>query len=73
MGFDWSTEVTTCFPEYYRWNQWFFLKMFEKGLAYRKKSKVKLVSGVPDGAGERAGDRRAFAGCMRIRLLSCGI
>jgi leucyl-tRNA synthetase len=40
MGFDWSTEVTTCFPEYYRWNQWFFLKMFEKGLAYRKKSKV---------------------------------
>ncbi|NYF88439.1 leucyl-tRNA synthetase [Edaphobacter lichenicola] len=40
MGFDWTTEVTTCLPEYYRWNQWFFLKMFEKGLAYRKKSKV---------------------------------
>ena len=40
MGFDWSAEVTTCLPEYYRWNQWFFLKMFEAGLAYRKKSKV---------------------------------
>ena len=40
MSFDWTTEVTTCLPEYYRWNQWFFLKMFEKGLAYRKKSKV---------------------------------
>ena len=40
MGFDWTTEVTTCLPEYYRWNQWFFLKMFERGLAYRKKSKV---------------------------------
>jgi leucyl-tRNA synthetase len=40
MGFDWATEVTTCFPEYYRWNQWFFLRMYEKGLAYRKKSKV---------------------------------
>ncbi|WP_353072316.1 leucine--tRNA ligase [Tunturiibacter gelidiferens] len=40
MGFDWSTEVTTCLPDYYKWNQWFFLKMFEKGLAYRKKSKV---------------------------------
>jgi leucyl-tRNA synthetase len=40
MGFDWTTEVTTCLPDYYRWNQWFFLKMFEKGLAYRKKSKV---------------------------------
>ncbi len=40
LSYDWSTEVTTCLPEYYRWNQWFFLKMFEKGLAYRKKSKV---------------------------------
>jgi leucyl-tRNA synthetase len=42
MGFsyDWATEVTTCLPEYYRWNQWFFLKMYEKGLAFRKQSKV---------------------------------
>ena len=40
MGFDWSAEVATCLPEYYRWNQWFFLKMYEAGLAYRKKSKV---------------------------------
>ena len=40
MGFDWATEVTTCMPEYYRWNQWFFLRMYEKDLAYRKKSKV---------------------------------
>jgi leucyl-tRNA synthetase len=40
FAYDWSREVTTCFPEYYRWNQWFFLKLHEKGLAYRKKSKV---------------------------------
>jgi leucyl-tRNA synthetase len=38
FAFDWSREVTTCEPEYYRWNQWFFLKMFERGLAYRKEA-----------------------------------
>jgi len=40
MAFDWATEVTTCLPDYYKWNQWFFLRMYERGLAYRKKSKV---------------------------------
>ena len=42
MGFayDWATEIATCEPEYYRWNQWLFLKMFERGLAYRKKAMV---------------------------------
>jgi len=42
MGFsyDWSREVATCEPEYYRWNQWFFLKMLERGLAYRKNALV---------------------------------
>jgi leucyl-tRNA synthetase len=40
FAYDWSREVTTCLPEYYRWNQWFFLKLYEKGMAYRKKSRV---------------------------------
>ena len=41
FSYDWdATEVTTCLPDYYRWNQWFFLKMLERGLAYRKSSKV---------------------------------
>jgi leucyl-tRNA synthetase len=44
LGYDWATEVTTCLPEYYRWNQWFFLRMYEKGLVYRKKSKVNWCS-----------------------------
>lgn len=40
FAYDWSREVTTCRPEYYRWEQWFFTKLFEKGLAYRKMAVV---------------------------------
>lgn len=42
MGFslDWDREVITCRPDYYRWNQWFFLKLYEKGLAYKKAAAI---------------------------------
>ncbi len=40
LSYDWRREVTTCDPGYYRWNQWIFLKMYERGLAYKKKSPV---------------------------------
>ena len=40
LSYDWEREIAACHPKYYKWNQWIFLKMFEKGLAYRKKGFV---------------------------------
>ncbi len=40
LSYDWTRVIATCYPDYYRWNQWFFLKFLEKGLAYRKKAPV---------------------------------
>ncbi len=40
FGYDWSREVATCRPDYYRWEQWFFTKLYEKGLVYKKNATV---------------------------------
>jgi leucyl-tRNA synthetase len=64
-SFDWSRELHTSDPEYYKWNQWLFLKLYEKGLAYRKDSWVNWdpvdqtvlanEQVLPDGTSERSG------------------
>ncbi|HDR91306.1 MAG TPA: leucine--tRNA ligase, partial [candidate division Zixibacteria bacterium] len=40
FSYDWDREVVTCRPDYYKWTQWVFLKLYEQGLAYRKESQV---------------------------------
>ncbi len=62
IGYDWSRQVTSCLPDYYKWTQWIFLKLYEKGLAYKKNGTVNWCSScqtvlaneqVVDGACER--------------------
>lgn len=62
LSYDWRREVTTCSPEYYRWNQWIFLKLYEKGLAYRKSS---FVNWCPSCATVLANEQVIEGACWR--------
>jgi leucyl-tRNA synthetase len=62
FAYDWAREIATCEPEYYRWNQWFFLKMLERGLAYRKKA---LVNWCPECATVLANEQVVNGCCWR--------
>jgi leucyl-tRNA synthetase len=62
FSYDWSREVNTCLPDYYRWNQWIFLKMLERGLAFRKKS---WVNWCPQCQTVLANEQAAGGGCWR--------
>ncbi len=62
FAYDWSREISTCEPEYYRWNQWFFLKMLERGLAYRKQA---LLNWCPECATVLANEQVVDGCCWR--------
>ena len=65
LGYDWEREVSTCEPSYYKWTQWLFVKLFERGLAYQKEAPVNWCPGcatvlaneqvLADGSCERSG------------------
>jgi leucyl-tRNA synthetase len=59
FAIDWKREISSCEPEYYRWNQWFFLKMFERGLAYRKQA---LLNWCPE-CGTVLANEQVINGC----------
>ncbi len=66
MGFsyDWDRELSTCDAEYYKWNQWIFIKMFERGLAYKKASSVNWC---PDCETTLANEEVINGGCWRCK------
>ncbi len=62
FSYDWDCETSSCEPEYYRWNQWFFLRMWERGLAYRKSA---AVNWCPDCATVLANEQVVDGCCWR--------
>src|SRR5258707_6032110 len=64
IGYDWSREIASCLPDYYKWNQWFFIKMFERGLLYKKRS---LVNWCPECNTVLANEQAEGGVCWRHR------
>ncbi len=62
ISYDWKREVTTCLPDYYKWTQWVFLKLYEKGLAYRDEA---VVNWCPDCKTVLANEQIEGGGCWR--------
>ncbi len=66
ISYAWEREIATCLPDYYRWNQWLFLKMFERDLAYRKRS---TVNWCPSCQTVLANEQVVDGGCWRCGTL----
>ncbi len=62
ISYDWKREVATCLPDFYKWTQWAFLKLWERGLAYRKKA---LVNWCPECKTVLANEQIETGGCWR--------
>jgi leucyl-tRNA synthetase len=69
LSIDWNREVATCQPEFYRWNQWFFLRMLERGLAYRKEA---LLNWCPECATVLANEQVVNGCCWRHETTPVG-
>ena len=70
ISYAWEREIATCLPDYYKFNQWIFLKMFERGLAYRKRSTVNWCPSCQDRARQRAGRSTAPAGAAASTVVA---
>ena len=66
LSYDWDREVTTCLPDYYKWTQWLFIQLFNKGLAYKKKAAVNFC---PSCATVLANEQVVDGGCERCGTL----
>ncbi len=66
LSYDWDTEITTCLPDYYKWTQWLFLKLYEKGLAYRS---LAYVNWCPDCQTVIANEQVIDGACERCHTL----
>lgn len=66
ISYDWDREIATCSPDYYKWNQWIFIKMFEKGLAYKKEA---AVNWCPSCKTVLANEQVVNGGCERCESL----
>ena len=64
FSYDWQREISTCLPQYYRWNQWIFLKMFERGLIFKKEA---VVNWCPDCQTTLANEEVVDGSCWRCK------